>query len=200
MPKISERLDCRGPLKGDRLLRQRGNSGNGITFSDHSVSRHAHIWIGYMRAGSALIDDALGKEFSERHFLIYPALFCYRHALEMAMKWIVSQYGRYAVAALPKLDHDLWQLWQSCRNLILAITGEDGSGTMAIVEKCVKELHDLDKAEQAFHYPMSKTGLLIRLPDIPIDLLSLREVMERLDWYFSGIDCQLDALTSAVDR
>ena len=32
---------------------------------------------------------------NERHYLIYPILFNYRHAIELAMKWIIAVYVRY---------------------------------------------------------------------------------------------------------
>jgi hypothetical protein len=64
-----------------------------------------------MCAGRALI-DASEREPPARHDLIYPVLFCYRHGLEMAIKWIVSRYGPSVGGTKLTLDHNLWQLWQ----------------------------------------------------------------------------------------
>jgi len=62
-----------------------------------------HEWGGEVRyetvarpsvvAGEVLIDQCHRDPF-DAHMLIYPILFCYRHALEISLKWIVQQYGR----------------------------------------------------------------------------------------------------------
>jgi hypothetical protein len=194
MTRLSADLEDRYPRKGDRLLRKSNNWNEAVTFLDHAVSRHAQIWSGYMRAGDALID---GCEHSalERNELIYPILFCYRHALEMAMKWIVRRYGSFASVPPPKLDHDLWQLWQACK-AIFEFSGEDADGTNEVVEKVIKEFHDLDSQGFSFRYSVNKKGALIRLPDGLIDLLNVRDVMRRVAGFFDGTDAWLDELAS----
>ena len=43
-----------------------------------------------MSAGAALI-EACEEDSHERHFLIYPILFNYRHGIELAMKWVIGK-------------------------------------------------------------------------------------------------------------
>ena len=60
LPKsFKELLDMpyRWPKKGDRLLRKTDDWNKGVSFSDDGVSRHVHIWDGYMSAGEALVED-----------------------------------------------------------------------------------------------------------------------------------------------
>jgi hypothetical protein len=199
MVKISEELNYRWPIKGDRLLRNSPRWRTAITFSDQPIYRHADIWNGYSDAARTLIDACQG-DFSTRPALIYPILFCYRHALEMAMKWIVGRYGRSAGIPQPDLEHDLWQLWTSCKSIIMAIAGNDEIETIAIVESCIKEFHDLDKSALAFRYSINKNGVLIKLPDVPVDVENLRDVMEGLNHFFEGADVALDEFMSSVDR
>jgi len=98
----------RWPRKGDRLLRASNDRNKGVEFSADPVSKHVHIWSGYIRAGAALIEEC-DQDSVDRHFLIYPILFNYRHGLELAMKWIIDRYGRYADVCLKEAerDHDL---------------------------------------------------------------------------------------------
>lgn len=196
MSKISLNLDYRWPKKGDRLLRRSDDWDRAVTFSDQPVARHVFIWGGYMRAGSALI-DACQRDPSSRHELVYPILFSYRHGIEMAMKWIVSRFGRYVGVPAPMPDHNLWQLWQSCKTVIIGIGGEDGA--IETVEKLVKEFHDLDKSALAFRYSVNKNGAFIRLPDVPVDLANLRDVMIAVGHFFDGADAQLDAYVSSAE-
>ncbi|MHA1537911.1 MAG: hypothetical protein ACTSUD_10170 [Alphaproteobacteria bacterium] len=102
---------------GDRLLRDSEDWDRAVDFSRDEISRHVHIWTGYMGAGAALIDTCQ-EDPHERHFLIYPILFNYRHGIELAMKWIIAQYGRYSSAKIGDMEHhNLWQLWTLCKQV-----------------------------------------------------------------------------------
>src|SRR5215218_701822 len=96
---ILERDSCRWPKKGDRLLKHSHDWDKGVEFDGDAYSRHVHIWSGYMRAGAALVDECQ-REAVDRHFLVYPILFNYRHGLEVAMKWIIDRYGGNAGVSL----------------------------------------------------------------------------------------------------
>lgn len=154
-----------------------------------------------MRAGAALVEESK-RDTVDRHFLVYPILFNYRHALELALKWTIDRYGRYAGVRLAEeeRDHDLWQLWKLCKAVIVQVGSEgDGDETLRVVEQIVKDFHDLDKSAMAFRYSTTKAGVSFKLPDGPVDLENLNDVMEAVDNFFSGVDGQLDANVSAVD-
>jgi len=189
------------PKKGDRLLRSTGDWNKQVSFSPDAFDRHMHIWSGYMRAGAALVEEA-ERESVDRHFLVYPILFNYRHGLELAIKWVIGQYGRYADVSLGPdgVDHDLWKLWKLCRRVITAV-GSEGEEDEALhsIEQIVKDFHDLDKTATAFRYSINKDGATIKLPDTAIDLSNVRRVMESVDNFFAGVDGQLDANSSAAD-
>ena len=187
----------RWPKKGDRLLRDSEDWDRGVEFANDEISRHVFIWSGYMGAGAALI-DACEEHSHERHFLIYPILFNYRHGIELAMKWIIVQYGRYSTVKIGEIEHhDLWQLWELCKQIIIEVGYE--SESIADIEQVIKDFHDLDKSALAFRYSRDKTGALIALPDGMIDLQNIRDVMEGVSHYFDGVDGQLDHNAGAVD-
>jgi hypothetical protein len=87
-------IRSRWPEKGDRLLRRTNDWDTGVSFSGDGASRHVHIWDGYISAGEALVEDCR-RNPQARHFLVYPIVFAYRHAVELAMKWILTMYGGY---------------------------------------------------------------------------------------------------------
>lgn len=190
----------RWPKKGDRLLRASKDWDKGVDFSDHSMSRDAHIWSGYMRAGAALVEECEREAF-DRHFLVYPILFNYRHGLEVAIKWVIDRYGRHADVRLSADDrnHNLWELWKLCKEVILKVGSDGDNESLRVIEKIVKEFHDLDKTSFAFRYSTNKQGMTIRLPDTPIDLQNVKDVMEAVDNFFTGVDGQLDYNSDAMD-
>jgi hypothetical protein len=159
------------------------------------------IWGGYMRAGVALIEE-VERSPLDKLDLVYPILFCYRHGLELAMKWIVSQYGRYA--DLPNdedtLHHDLWKLWKVCKKVILLVGSDGDSEGLRVVEQIVKDFHDFDQSSFALRYSENKNGALIALPDCRIDLQNVRKVMAAVDNFFCGADGQLDHNVSSNGR
>jgi hypothetical protein len=188
-------MEYRWPKKGDRLLRQSGNWNEAVSFAEQQTTKHALLWDGYMTAGAALI-DACVDDPHERNALIYPILFNYRHGVEIAMKWIITMYGGRSADKIE--HHDLWKLWKLCRPIAEEGASEDDCKTLDVVEKIIKELHDLDKDALAFRYWRTKDGTLIKLPDGLIDLENLRDVMEGVAGFFQGLDGRLDAMFSAA--
>ena len=194
---IDEVEEHRWPKSGDRLLRNSDDWNRGVGFSRDHISRHVHIWSGYMSAGAALI-DVCEEDPHERHFLIYPILFNYRHGIELAMKWIIVSYVRYASIEVDDIEiHNLWQLWKLCKQIIIEVGSEDES--LPAVEQVIKDLHDLDGSALTFRYSCDKNGVLISMPDKLIDLNNIRDVMEGISHFFEGADGQLDANSSAIE-
>lgn len=193
--KYTDLLDMpyRWPQEGDRLLRRSDDWDRGVSFAKDPISRHVHIWSGYMRAGAALIDTC-DEDTHERHFVVYPILFNYRHGIELAMKWIVTMYGGTGIDDIA--HHDLWKLWKLCKGVVEECGSNDGS--VDIVEKIIKEFHDFDKTALAFRYWADKKGVLIELPDGMIDLANVRDVMEGVDHFFEDADGMLSELRSAA--
>lgn len=152
-----------------------------------------------MRAGAALVEQCC-RDGSVRHDLLYPILYCYRHGLEVAMKWILNQYGHYADIEQYEMNHDLWQLWKRCKKVIIDVGGDDSNETIEginTVEKIVKEFHDLDPRSFAFRYATNTKGATITLPDDSIDLENVRDVMEAVNNFFTGADGLLAHNSSA---
>ncbi len=190
------RQKYRWPKKGGRLLQESQDWDRGVDFAQDKISRHVHIWSGYIKAGSVLIDVCQQYTY-ERNFLIYPALFNYRHGIEQAMKWIVMQYGHYSNVEINDFEnHDLWQLWQLCKQIIIEVGSEESS--ILVVEQIIKDFHDLDKYSLAFRYAHNKDGSLIILPEEMIDVENIQDVMESISHFFEGVDGQLNANSSAI--
>jgi hypothetical protein len=182
---------CRWPKQGDRLLRRPGDWDRGVKFPKDEISRHVFIWKGFMSAAATLIDASEGDR-AERQILIFPILFNYRHAIELAMKWIIVMYSRGTGVEVGDTEHhDLWELWKICRQIINP-SGENEEALKA-VEQVIKDFHDLDKAGLKFRYSRDKRGALISLPDELIDLEHIRDVMEAVGNFFDGVDAQLSA-------
>ena len=183
-----------GLYRGDRLFRSSDGLEQSITFSNHQVDRNIHIWDGYIKAGSTLIDAASSLEVYDRESLIYPILFNYRHGLEIAMKAIVNEYGDYC--GEPKITscHNLSTIWDDCRRVIVSILpSEERERTHLNFENLIKELNEVDPKGETFRDSTDNKGRLIAsLPNRPIDLQDLRAIIIRLNRYLGGAYDVLD--------
>ncbi|NIA68444.1 hypothetical protein HBA54_07545 [Pelagibius litoralis] len=189
------------PSKGDRLLRAENDWDKSVTFAEHDIARDVHIWDGYMRAGAVLVEQCqLSKDRVDRHELIYPILFCYRHGLELAMKWIIGQYGGWAGIQIDDyLHHDLWKLWTACKKVMVEVGSAEEIDGLHATEQVVRDFHELDKGSFSFRYSRDLNGMTIRLPDVPFDLANIKEVMEAVNNLFTGADGQLDYNTGSFE-
>ena len=191
-------LDFRWPKKGDCLLRAEGGSPQNVTFEERGVTRHLFMWDGYMKAGAVLIDNCEHGDNLGRHTLVYSILFCYRHGLELALKWIIGRYGRIAaIVPANHMHHNLLELWKVCKTVILELGSDGENDALQAVEKLVKEFHDLDHGSFSFRYSTDKKGMVIYLPNESIDLFNIKDVMEGVTNFFDGVDAQLDYNASA---
>lgn len=92
------------PAKGDRLFGTAGDWERRVDFTNHRISRHIDIWDGYMLSGKILVAECK-RDPTLRQNSIYPILYCHRHGLELAMKWviwIVWRTGWYLQCQLPR--------------------------------------------------------------------------------------------------
>lgn len=154
-----------------------------------------------MKAGATLIDQwQSSPDRSDCQLLVYPILFCYRHGLELAIKWIIGRYGKYA--RIPEADyghHDLLKLWIVCRKVILEVGSDGETEALLAVEQVVKDFHELDKGSFSFRYSTGKNGAVIQLPNVGFDLTNIKNVMEAVNNLFTGADGQLDHNSGAAD-
>lgn len=190
----------RWPKVGDQLLRPEEEWDKSTSFSEDTMARDVHLWDGYMRAGALLIETCeRDGDRLDRHELVYPILFCYRHGLELAMKWIINQYGRFAGIQQAKPKHGLEDLWEDCKQVLLEVGADGEEEALSAVENIVHEFHKWDEGSFSFRYATNKEGLLIQLPEAPFVLANVKEVMEGVAHFFDGAAGQLDANVKAVD-
>ncbi len=177
-------------------MRASNNWDRDVEFTSHPITKHVLLWDGFLSAGDGLVQLYLTEGYEhERNTVIYPILFNYRHGLELAMKWVILMYGGEGLKGVGD-DHNLWKLWQRCRKIIEE-TGPTEKDVDNAVELVIKDFHDLDKSGINLRYGWDKNGSEIKLPDQLVDIENLRDVMEGIAGYFTGLDGWLDDARSA---
>ncbi|MGD0118743.1 MAG: hypothetical protein ABSD30_11810, partial [Candidatus Binatus sp.] len=160
MAKSSANSEKLWPFRDDRLLGEVLRLESAIAFEDYSSDRHFLMMRGYFRAGHVLVGKCCENP-NEKFAMVYPILFCYRHALEMTMKWIISSYGpRYGVPLPTKKNHKLDPLWRCCKAIFTHPDIASHMDVVSRVERVIKQFHRLDPLAEAFRYPAKKDGTL----------------------------------------
>lgn len=182
-PAVFERFTKRWPEAGDRLL----SPGRDTFLAEGAYERSFRLLRGYKRAGDVLVQVALTERY-DRDNLIFPALFNYRHYIELALKAIVEEHGTFAGVALGTKNHKLPKLWE----LFLAITqafGNNCSDSAAVaVGECITEIDGVDASSTAFRYARNWNGSTPVLPGNGLDLVRLHDVMNGIENFFECAD------------
>ena len=188
----------RWPKKGDLPFRKAQSAEATGTLATDGVSRAVFIMDGFMRAGTELAALVL-KEKPSRVDLVYPMLFCYRHAVETGLKWLITQYGPPVGVTPPDINgtHDLLHLWDHFHQINTACGAKENDETLLTVGEIIKQFHDWDKGGMTFRYATAKNGAVAQFQHANVDIENLRDVMSGVAHFFSGCDGWLDSIANA---
>jgi hypothetical protein len=188
----------RWPKRDDLPLRKAKSLHAGAPLSSDGLERAVSMMDGFMLAGATLARQASNEKF-QRYDLVYPMLFCYRHAIEAGLKWIITQYGP-TVNSRPDYvnsSHDLWRLWQDCARIHQMCEANFDHAATEVVGQIIKQFHNWDKGGMIFRYSTAKDGAVVKFQHPSIDIDNLMDVMSGLANFFHGTDGWLDAATCA---
>lgn len=187
------------PEPGERLFELNPDEFDGIACVNFSADEWEGYAEGYHRAGRYLADRVC-QTGRDQDFLVYPIIFCYRHALEVRLKQLLIAASEVVEAGKLLVDtHDLPRLWSLVRPLLESVWPQDGENGPHIVAagEQLAELGAMDHRSDAFRYPVTtpnKEGR--RLPSISpqVTRLDLRTFADRADKLlnmFDGLHCGL---------
>jgi len=180
---VFERFTERWPEAGDRLL----SPGRDTFLAEGADERSFRLLRGYKRAGDVLVQRALTDRY-DRDSLVFPALFNYRHYIELALKAIAEEHGAFARMALGTKNHKLPELWKLFLMIAKAF-GNDCSDHAAIaVGEYISEIAGVDAGSTAFRYARNWNGSTPALPGNGLDLVRLHDVMNGIENFFECAD------------
>jgi HEPN domain-containing protein len=160
------------PTEGDRLFVESAWAYNAQVVSDPG-ERYYRLPKGYYRAADILIEHAI-IDVTDRPNIIYAALFCYRQAIEVSLKQLISEYGDEKFNT-----HNLSLLWKRFVSIAIERNRGETIGLIA-AQSLVTEMHDADRRSDGFRYPADMGGAPFLFGDRGIDLENLRLVMHGL--------------------
>lgn len=136
---------------------------------------------GFREAGDILVSR--GIETQMQDFVAFPALYCYRHALELAMKDVVYEWERAETGDFEVLEtHDLEPIWTRARSALEGAWPEGDVEQLDRMQAVIKELALVDPKGEQFRYDRDKKGFVRDLPEklMRFDLTNVSSVMNKL--------------------
>jgi hypothetical protein len=188
---VFERVTERWPKAGDRLL----SPGRDTFLAEGHAERNYRLLRGYKRAGDILIQKALAERI-DRDNLVFPALFNYRHYIELALKSIIDEHGVFAEVSLESKNHKLPDLWQLFVKIAAAFGNDCSDIATVAVGECIKEIDGVDASATVFRYARKLSGDIPDLPKNGLDLVCLHDVMNGIENFFECADADF---TSKAD-
>ena len=149
--------DILWPDHGDRLFVDDAPTDSDAQVMATSVLTWISMAEGYAKAAELAVSNV---EPFERNSIVYPVVFCYRHAVELYLKY-ARRIARSLFSISPnskKVDHDLWKIWLELRPLIERSWPNDPDQDLNATEAMIKEFHTVDQNAQKYRFPISRKG------------------------------------------
>ena len=134
--------------------------------------------MGYKRAADLLVKRA-ATDVVDRANVIYPALYCYRQALDLFLKGLIDEFG----ARRSENTHSLRRLWEQFAAIVRERGPEEPLGFNA-ARILIAEMDSADRRSDGFRFPADTKRLPFAFGDQGIDLDNLRAVMAGLGTFF----------------
>ena len=124
-----------------------GNNGGPYDLYDY-----AH---GYFQAAQALLAESR-KPGAIIDILVYPACLTFRHAVELFLKYLVTELARLAETDdIFTKNHRLSKNWETAKRLLAKTKFPASAVQIATLDTVVKALEDIDPRGETFRYPES---------------------------------------------
>lgn len=179
------------PLKKTDKFLEESNNLNDSFLNRGIYLNEAHFPDAYMNTAIIILQMIIMTNTNGiRDGLIYPALFSFRHYLELTMKDSLNHFNNshssQVVQEVQNRDHNLKNLWKALLPYIG--TGED----VDIMQKLIYEVNNIDSTSETFRYPyeVDENGYK-KLPHIDQtrlnDVVKLKRVMLKMYRFMDGI-------------
>ena len=164
---------------------------------------------GYKEAANLICEQIINKRVLKKYAMIYPAIYLYRHYLELQFKNIIILTNK-ALSLLSTQDesekemkypsnHNLLNLYEACldnlKKFAIKIEGPEAINEQEDfleLKKIIQEFEQYDKFSQSFRYPKNqKNNFNLQKIDI-INIKNVYDVINKGTEAFDGIESWLD--------
>jgi hypothetical protein len=135
----------------------------------------------FREAGDMLVQRGIETQLQD--LVAFPILYCYRHAIELAMKDVIYEWERASTGDFKVLKtHDLRPLWTRTREALEGAWPNGDRTQLDLMEGIVGELAAIDPGGEQFRYDRDRAGFVRDLPEelARFDLVTVSVVITKL--------------------
>jgi hypothetical protein len=136
---------------------------------------------GFRSAAVFLLEQAAsGPRWNDRDPLIWPALYSFRHYVELELKFLIREFPELGLG-VPAATHRLRRLWRSVANGFTMCFGSEDREPFDVLERAIAMFEALDPAGDGFRYATTRLGKPSMIEDVYLDPLALLRLIREVD-------------------
>jgi hypothetical protein len=143
---------------------------------------------GFHASAVLLLEAALAAEdWRERDRLIWPALYSFRHYLELELKYLARDHTAL-ISRRPAPTHRLRSLWQPVRETFTTCFGDSATEPAGVIEAAIKAYEAIDPAGDGLRYATTRAGDPSLPDDLYLDPQALLDLVHEVKDVFDPVE------------
>jgi hypothetical protein len=155
---------------------------------------------GFRSAAVLLLEKAAAAgQWNDRDPLIWPALYSFRHYVELEFKFLIRGFPELGLG-IPATTHRLRKLWPSVADGFARCFGDEDREPFKVIDRALAMLETLDPAGDGFRYATTQAGASSIVEDIYLDPLTVLRLIHEVDEVLGAAEMAFQAEADAIQQ
>ena len=136
---------------------------------------------GFRSAAVLLLEEAAAADlWNDRDPLVWPALYSFRHYVELELKYLMREFPELGLG-VPPATHRLRRLWLPVEEGFARCFGNEDREPFDVLERAIAMFEALDPAGDGFRYATTRRGESSMIEDVYLDPQTLLRLIREVD-------------------
>jgi hypothetical protein len=155
---------------------------------------------GFRSAAVLLLEEAArARRWNDRDPLIWPALYSFRHYVELELKYLLREFPELGIG-VPAATHRLRKLWPLVAEGVTRCFGDEDREPFDVLERTIAIFEALDPAGDGFRYATTRTGESSMVEDVYLDPLALLRLIGEVDEVLGAAELAFQAEAESIQQ
>jgi hypothetical protein len=155
---------------------------------------------GFRSAAVLLLEQAAAEHlWNDRDPLIWPALYSFRHYVELELKYLIREFPELGLG-VPAVTHHLHKLWPLVSEGFARCFGNEDREPFDVLERAIAMLEALDPAGDGFRYATTRVGKSSMIEDVYLDPLALLRLVREVDEVLGAAEMAFQAQAEVIQE
>ena len=153
---------------------------------------------GFRSAAVLLLEQAAAEHlWNDRDPLIWPALYSFRHYVELELKYLIREFPELGLG-VPTVTHQLRKLWPLVSEGFTRCFGNGDREPFDVLERAVAMLEALDPAGDGLRYATTRAGKSSMIDDVYLDPQALLRLIREVDEVLGAAEVAFQAQAEVI--